>query len=75
MTLQVSSRTLIRINDVLRLVAISRSHLYAMVKCGEFPPPLKLSTRSSAWKLSEVEAWVDGRLALRHQSEGGNGHE
>jgi len=28
------------------------------VKAGEFPAPLKLSARVTAWRRAEVEAWL-----------------
>jgi predicted DNA-binding transcriptional regulator AlpA len=31
--------------------------LWRKVKSGEFPAPVKLGPNSTAWKLSDVEAW------------------
>lgn len=39
--------------------------MYALIQKGEFPKPIKLSERSSAWLESEVQAWIDARIAAR----------
>jgi len=38
-------------------VPIAHSTLWQMVKDGRFPPPVKLSTRVTAWRISDVEEW------------------
>jgi prophage regulatory protein len=52
----------IRLPEVLALSGKSRSSIYAAIKRGEFPAPVKLSTRSSAWIRSEVAAWAASRV-------------
>jgi prophage regulatory protein len=51
-----------RLPEVLALCGKSRSSIYAAIKKGEFPAPVKLSTRSSAWIRSEVAAWAESRV-------------
>jgi len=34
-----------------------------MVKRGEFPAPIKLSEKCTAWKLADIEAWEKQREA------------
>ena len=58
---------LIKINDVTAMTGLSKSHLYALVQQGIFPKPVKLTERSSAWVESEVQAWIDTRIAQRDQ--------
>ncbi len=43
---------------------LSRSHLYALVKRGEFPPPIPLSNdgRAVAWSEQAVQAWIESRI-------------
>jgi prophage regulatory protein len=55
---------LIRVDQVLKLSAMPKSSLYAAIAAGKFPAPIKLSERSSAWVLAEVEQWVEQRIAL-----------
>jgi prophage regulatory protein len=52
----------IRLPEVLALCGKSRSSIYAAIKKGEFPAPVKLSTRSSAWIRSEIAAWAESRV-------------
>lgn len=51
-----------RLPEVLALCGKSRSSIYAAIKKGEFPAPVKLSTRSSAWIQSEIAAWAESRV-------------
>ena len=58
---------LIKLKDVLALTGLSRSFVYALAQKGEFPKPVKLSERSSAWVEAEVTEWIECRIALRDQ--------
>jgi prophage regulatory protein len=46
---------------VVQTTGLGRSTLYRLISMGKFPVPLKLSNRSVAWRLAEVEAWVESR--------------
>lgn len=48
----------IRLNEVLKICGKSRSSVYESIQKGEFPPPVKLCGRSSAWVRSEVIQWA-----------------
>ena len=37
--------------------------LWRMVKAGKFPKPHKLSTRVTAWKVSQVREWMTAQAA------------
>jgi prophage regulatory protein len=52
----------IKIREVLEICGKSRSSVYAAVQKGEFPSPVKLSERSSAWVISEVLQWAQERI-------------
>lgn len=52
----------LRLPEVLALCGKSRSSIYAAIKRGEFPAPVKLSSRSSAWIKSEIAAWAEERV-------------
>ena len=58
---------LLKMPEVRAKTGLSRSHLYALAQNGEFPKPLKLSERSSAWVESEVQDWIDSRIAQRDE--------
>lgn len=56
---------LIRLREVMRKTGLSRSYVYALAQKGQFPKPVKLSERSSAWIESEVQNWIDERIQQR----------
>lgn len=53
---------LLRWNDVQARVGICRSQAHCMVQRGEFPAPVKLGTRASAWVESEINDWIENRI-------------
>jgi prophage regulatory protein len=54
---------LIRLPEVHRLTGLGRSQIYALAKAGQFPKPIKLSERCSAWNHADVSAWIAARIA------------
>lgn len=42
-------------------VPFSAATLWRKVKAGDFPAPVKLSERITAWRLDEVDAWIAAR--------------
>lgn len=44
----------IRLPEVLKLLGISRSTLYAGIKSGKYPPPVRIGKRVSAWRVEEI---------------------
>lgn len=42
---------------------VSGSSIWAWVKAGRFPKPIKLSENCTAWNAADVEAWVQSRIA------------
>ena len=45
---------LVRLPSILAVYPISRSGLYNKINSGEFPPPIKLGPRTSAWPVEAV---------------------
>ena len=52
---------ILRLPAVLERVGIGKTALYGLISRGEFPPPLKLSTRAVGWCVGEVEQWINER--------------
>lgn len=46
---------------VQRLLPFSRATLWRKVKVGDFPQPIRISAGITAWRMDEVEAWLDGK--------------
>jgi len=53
---------MLRLPIVKDRVSLGRSSIYAAVKRGEFPPPVRLSERAVAWVESEIDAWLASRI-------------
>jgi len=56
-----SHSALARRQQVEQLVQLSRSTIYAAVKAGTFPAPVRIGVRAVAWRVSEVEQWLEAR--------------
>jgi prophage regulatory protein len=56
---------LLKMPEVRAKTGLSKSHLYALAQQGLFPKQVKLTERSSAWVESEVDGWIDSRIAQR----------
>jgi prophage regulatory protein len=56
---------LLRLPDVRRRVSLSRSEIYRRIAAGDFPQPVKLGERASAWNAAEVDSWIAARIAAR----------
>ena len=60
-----SSKNILRLPQVVQKTGLSRATIYAYIKKNQFPVQLSLGERSSGWLESEVENWIDSRIALR----------
>jgi len=49
---------LYRIQDVLKIIPVSRSHFLAQVAAGIFPAGIKLSPRVTCWKSSDIQKLI-----------------
>jgi prophage regulatory protein len=57
-----SSITMLRLPTVKDRVLLGRSSIYAAIKRGIFPAPIRLSERAVALVESDVEAWLSARI-------------
>lgn len=62
-----AANQLLRINDVTALTGLSKSYIHALAAAGRFPKSLSLvpGGTSRAWVYSEVQEWIDQRIAAR----------
>ena len=59
---------LLRERQVLEhFLPVSHSTLWAMVQRGQFPSPIKLSAGVTAWKLAEIEEWLNTSTISRRR--------
>ena len=52
---------LLTFEEVSERLTLGRSAIYAMVRRGEFPAPLKIGPRASRWPADVVENWLQDR--------------
>ncbi|WP_025809823.1 AlpA family transcriptional regulator [Pseudomonas chlororaphis] len=55
-------RRILRLEDVEAKTGFKRSHIYALMKKGEFPKACRLGIRAVGWNSQEVNEWVEARL-------------
>lgn len=46
-----------------KVIPFSSATLWRKVKSGDFPKPVKISERVTAWKVEDVRAWMQARNA------------
>jgi prophage regulatory protein len=61
----------LRLPTVIERTGLSRSSIYRLVQLGRFPAPVKLSERASAWRESDVVAWLESRRPANATGSGG----
>ncbi len=55
--------TILRLPAVLERTGLSRSTTYLMMSRNEFPKTVSLGERAVGWIESEVDQWLDERIA------------
>ena len=63
-----STVTFLRVRQVSERVGLSRSTIYQLVKAGNFPSPVKIGARASAWLASEVDEWQQQRITAARKA-------
>lgn len=64
------SQYLLRLPQVIERTGYARASIFAAVKRGDFPKPIKLGPRAIAWPSDEVDAWVAARIAASRLGRG-----
>jgi prophage regulatory protein len=55
---------MLRREQVLARIGLSRSSLYNLMVTGDFPKPVALGTRAVGWIESEVQDWLQQKIAV-----------
>lgn len=63
-----TSQRLIRLRDVRARTGLSASGIYAKISNGQFPRPIKLGPRASAWIECEVTDWIEAQIQRSRKS-------
>ncbi len=57
------SQNIIRLPQVIKKIGLSRSTTYALIKSGEFPQKIQLSSRSIGFLESDIDSWINDKVA------------
>lgn len=52
---------ILRRPQVEQIIGLGRSKLYAMIRDGSFPKPVRLTEKAVGWRASDVAAWLASR--------------
>lgn len=63
------SEQLLRLPEVIDLVKKSRATIYRDIKRGEFPQSINIGRRAVAWRLSDLDMWLDTRPQTTYNNE------
>ena len=56
-----------RLPEVIHVCGLSRSTIYDLISRDAFPAQISLGGKNVAWAASEVNAWMNERIAARGQ--------
>jgi prophage regulatory protein len=61
------NKVLLRLSDLKIALGLSRSSIYRLIKAGLLPQPVPLipGGKSVAWVASEIQEWIEQRIAER----------
>jgi len=55
-----------RLPTVIQQTGLSSASIYRLAKSGQFPSPVKIGPRASAWVGAEVDGYIASRIAMRN---------
>ena len=50
-----------RVNEVAKMLSVSRASIYNWCNQGNFPKPIKISDSVTVWRSTDIEIWVKVR--------------
>lgn len=65
-----TSQQLLRLKNVVEKTGLKRSQIYLYMKDGTFPTSIKIGPASVAWLESEIDTWINLKLANRLELKG-----
>ena len=51
----------LRINQVIEMIGLSKASIYRLAKLGKFPKSFKIGISAVGWLQSEIEMWIAER--------------
>lgn len=58
-----TSQHFFRLPQLKSRLGVSGSSIWGWVKKGTFPAPIKLAENTTAWHISDIEAWENARIS------------
>jgi predicted DNA-binding transcriptional regulator AlpA len=55
----------VRLPTILKVYPVGKSTWWAKVKAGEYPQPVKLGPRTTAWRVEDIRALIADPATLR----------
>jgi prophage regulatory protein len=56
-----SEDRLIRLKELKRMIGLCPASIYNLINNGKFPKQIQLSERATAWRLSDINEWINSR--------------
>ena len=48
-----------RVNELTKILSVSRASIYNWLNKGTFPKPIKISDSVNVWRASDIQKWVN----------------
>lgn len=58
-----STDNLLRLEQVMQITSLCRSHVFLLVKKGQFPSSITVGVRGARWSEREVRQWIAEQIA------------
>jgi prophage regulatory protein len=58
-----STDNLLRLEQVMQITSLCRSHVFLLVKKGQFPSSITVGVRGARWSEREIQAWIQQQIA------------
>jgi len=58
---------LVRLPEVMEIIGVSKETILLWMKKGSFPRPLLLGPRARAWRLDEIQRWMESRNRVAYK--------
>ena len=63
------TQQILKLKELKLITRLSGASIYRKARQGTFPSPIKLGERSSGWLTSEVDQWLEERIAASRNGE------
>jgi len=63
------SEQILKLPEVIKMSGLARSTIYKLISEDRFPKQIKLTKFSSGWIKSEIDCWIDERIAFSRSGE------